>query len=140
MPHNTLHMMGVRNKGISICQLKQCGNFKICQDESNAYIRSKRQPSLAPNDGLASCQAERESHCFLFIGNTKFKIMFLSVLTASRKWPFSISKSHVFKNVPFKKKKNQTPTNTNPAVDTGRVGQALSPVAPTPLLLPLPHP
>ena len=63
----------------------QDGSFEICGDESSAYIRSKRQPSLALSDGLASCQAEKGRHCFLFVGNSKFKLMSLSVVTASRK-------------------------------------------------------
>lgn len=74
---------------------EQCGNLETCREERDAYIRSKRQPSLASNDGLASCQAKRESRCFLFTGNSKFKLMFMSVMTASRKCPSSFPKSHV---------------------------------------------
>lgn len=49
---------------MSETQLIQCGNFEI-QGERDAYMRSKQQPSLAPSDGLACCQAEKVIAFFL---------------------------------------------------------------------------
>lgn len=57
----------------------------MCREGTMLIIGSRRQPFLAPSDDLAACQAGRESHCFLFVGNSKFKLMSLSVVAAPRK-------------------------------------------------------
>lgn len=57
----------------------------MCREGTMLIIGSRRQPFLAPSDDLAACQAGRESHCFLFVGNSNFKLMSLSVVAAPRK-------------------------------------------------------